>query len=182
MRGYKSLFPLEEISDSKRCSTLLIQCCLRQRGNTYSGLHKGLCLWRETHSQHPVGLRVPLGTIMPHPSSNKWVRRGDKRTTSSVKQFSCHHCEAGPGPVWEAGWSPESEDNLVQPQEPINQSGLTTTFHRTLFTFIENNKKKRQRHVNRNSIQSKYFSEVFKSIQMVNLRRCRGPNTVIAVC
>lgn len=47
---------------------------------------------------------------------------------------------AGPSPVWESVWSPESEDNRVQPKEPINQSGLTTTFHRPLFHSI--NKKR----------------------------------------
>ena len=41
---------------------------------------------------------------------------------------------AGPVPVWEAGRSPESEDNSVQAKEPINQSGLTTPVHRLLFS------------------------------------------------
>lgn len=41
---------------------------------------------------------------------------------------------AGPGPVWEAGRSPEPEDNRIQPEEPINQCGLTAMFQGYLST------------------------------------------------
>lgn len=64
--------------------------------------------------------------------------KGDKRTTSSVKQFSCHECVAGPSPVWKAYCSPESEDYCVQEKEPINQFGLTTAFHSLPFSSINN--------------------------------------------
>lgn len=49
---------------------------------------------------------------------------------------------AGPSSVWKAEASPESRDYCVQPEEPINQSGLTTASD-SLWFFSSSNKERR---------------------------------------